>query len=79
MQTLTIGELKTSFSAVLKRIRAGEEIAISYGKRKEKVAVILPYHRFKRKESRVLGPLQGKAVCIIKDDFKISDEDLGLV
>ena len=43
MQTLTIGELKTSFSEVLKKLRSGQKIVISYGKKREKVAVIVPY------------------------------------
>jgi hypothetical protein len=38
MQTLTIGELKTGFSEVLKKIRSGQKIVISYGKKREKVA-----------------------------------------
>ncbi len=46
MQTLTIGELKTGFSEVLKRIRNGEEIVISYGKKREKVAVLVPYSAY---------------------------------
>jgi hypothetical protein len=32
MQTLTTGELKTSFSEVLKKLRSGQKIVISYGK-----------------------------------------------
>ncbi|MCD4787226.1 MAG: type II toxin-antitoxin system Phd/YefM family antitoxin [Desulfobacterales bacterium] len=46
MQTLTIGELKTSFSEVLKKIRSGQKIVISYGRKREKVAVIVPYSAY---------------------------------
>jgi antitoxin (DNA-binding transcriptional repressor) of toxin-antitoxin stability system len=76
MKTLTVGELKTHFSEVLGLIRKGEEITLSFGKKKEKVAVILPYDHYKPKAERQLGLLKGKAVCIIKDDFEISDEEM---
>ena len=76
MKTLSIGELKTNFSAVLGLIRKGEEITISYGKNKEKVAVILPYDHYRPKTERQLGPLKGKAECVIKDDFEITDEEM---
>lgn len=76
MKTLSIGELKTNFSAVLGLIRKGEEITISYGKNKEKVAVILPYDHYKPKAERELGLLKGKAGCVIRDDFEITDEEM---
>jgi len=76
MQTLTIGELKTSFSEVLKRIRSGEEIAISYGKKREKVAVIVPYSAYASTPERSLGLLKNRAECLIHDDFEISEKEM---
>ena len=76
MQTLTVGELKAKFSEVLEKVKKGEEIAISYGKKRERVAVLLPYSRYDQKQPRKLGPLKGRAGCIIHKDFKITDEDL---
>ncbi len=35
MQAISVGELKANFSEVLKKVQAGEEIAILYGKRKK--------------------------------------------
>ncbi len=76
MQTLTIGELKTSFSEVLKKIRSGEEIVISYGKKREKVAVLIPYSTYASTPERSLGLLKNRAECIIHDDFEISEEEM---
>ncbi|GHS89035.1 hypothetical protein FACS1894204_02510 [Synergistales bacterium] len=45
MKTLSLAEAKTSFSSVIKEMVSGTEIAVSYGKRKETVAVIVPYER----------------------------------
>ena len=77
MQDMTIGELKTHFSAVLERVRQGKEIVISYGKKKEKVAVIIPYRRHRAGRTlRKLGILEGKAGCRFADDFAMTDEEL---
>jgi antitoxin (DNA-binding transcriptional repressor) of toxin-antitoxin stability system len=42
MRTMSVGEFKTNFSAVLKAVLAGEEIGILYGKKKEIVAKLVP-------------------------------------
>ena len=76
MQTFTIGELKTGFSEILKKIRSGEEIVISYGKKREKVAVLVPYSAYASTPERTLGLLKNRAGCIIHDDFEISEEEM---
>jgi antitoxin (DNA-binding transcriptional repressor) of toxin-antitoxin stability system len=43
MRTLSLAEAKTHFSAILKDVGLGNEVAISYGKKKETIAVIIPY------------------------------------
>ena len=75
MKQLPVGDLKTHFSQVLKEIQAGEEIVITYGKQKENIAVIIPYSTYKNKNKIKLGALQDKKV-IIKEDFKMTEEDL---
>jgi len=76
MQTLTIGELKARFSEVLKKLRSGQEIVISYGKKREKVAVIVPYSNYASKPERTLGLLKGRAKFIIHDDFEMNEEEI---
>lgn len=76
MRTLTIGELKARFSQVLERVKRGEEIVISYGKRREKVAVIVPYDKYHSKPERELGLLKDKARCVVHEDFKMTDEEM---
>ena len=75
MNVLTVGEFKAQFSKVLKQIRAGEEVLISYGKNRETVAVILPFDKYKTSEKRKLGPLQGKASFFLKKNFKMNDQE----
>lgn len=76
MQTLTVGELKATFSKVLKKVESGESIAISYGTKREKVAVIVPYSDHVPAPERKLGLLEGRAECIIHDDFETTDGEM---
>ena len=76
MKTLTIGELKTHFSEVLEYVKQGETVVISYGRKKEKVAALIPYGQLSLAKPRPLGLLEGRAQCRILDDFSISDEEL---
>ncbi len=77
MKTMTVGELKARFSEVLgQMIKNGEPVAISYGRKKEKIAAIIPYSRLKLQSERSLGLLRRRASCVIHDDFALSDEDV---
>ena len=76
METMTVAELKAKFSSVLDRLKAGEEIVISYGKRREKVGVLIPYEKFHREPVKRLGILKDRGQCIIHDDFEMDDQEL---
>lgn len=74
MKKFPVGEFKTHFSEIIEQVRSGEEIIITYGKKKENVAVIIPYEAYKTKRIR-LGLLQDKSFKI-HDDFKMTEEEL---
>jgi len=76
MQTMTVGHFKSHFSQVLEIVQHGEDVVISYGKKKEKIAVLVPYDRYEGKPQRVLGLLVGKAAFSTTADFKVSDDEL---
>ena len=78
MQTMTVGEFKANFSNVLKKVLAGEEIGISYGKKKEVVARLVPKN-LKSRNKRKIGLLDGKSKVRFSKTFKITEEKfLGL-
>ena len=78
MKIMSVGELKTNFSEVLKRVQAGEEIGIAYGKSKVVVARLVP-KKMKKKEKRKIGILNGKGKVIFSRDFNLTTEEfLGL-
>lgn len=76
MEVITVGELKARFSEILEQGKKGQEIVISFGKQRKKVAVLVPSSRFKSEPQRKLGLLKGRASVRIRDDFKLSDEEM---
>jgi prevent-host-death family protein len=76
MKTLPIAEVKSHLSEVLKEVEAGTEVAISNGRKKETIAVIIPYDAYKKSQKRQLGTLKGKVTVKFTEDFKITDEEL---
>ena len=74
MDTMSVGEFKSNFSEVLKRVLAGEEIGISYGKKREIVARLVPKSTAK-KPRRKIGILEGKGSVIFNKDFKITEKE----
>jgi len=76
MKTLPVSEVKTHLSSLLKEVETGKEIAISFGKQKETIAVIVPYSEYKHNKKRKLGTLKGKMKVVFKDDFQMTDEEL---
>ena len=75
MRSLPVGELKTHFSEVLHDVQQGEEYIITFGRKKENIAVIIPYKSYKKRNKITLGLLSDKEMKI-KDDFKMTEEDM---
>jgi len=77
MKTMSVGEFKTHFSEVLEQVKAGEEFAVTYGKKKQVVGYFLPEKHDQPKIK--LGIAEGKAKFTFSDDFKMTEEEfLGL-
>jgi hypothetical protein len=77
MITMTVGEFKTHFSEVLEQVKAGEKIAVTFGRKREIVGYFSP--ETPQNPKIKLGILEGKARAIFHPDFKMTeDEFLGL-
>ena len=74
MKIMTVGEFKSGFSDALKRVMTGEEIGISFGKKKEIVAKLVPKNKGNAPK-RKLGLMEGKAKIKFEKDFKITEEE----
>ncbi|MEO5910449.1 MAG: type II toxin-antitoxin system prevent-host-death family antitoxin [Pelobium sp.] len=74
MTEMTIGEFKTHFSEVVKKVRTGEKIAVTSGKKKKIVGYFVP-EIYENKNKRKLGILEGKATMVIHGDFKMTIDE----
>jgi prevent-host-death family protein len=75
MQTVQVGEFKARFSEIIEAVRAGETVVVSYGRRRENVAALIPFSQLPASESRLLGVLAGQASATFAPDFEISEEE----
>lgn len=73
MKTMTVGEFKAQFSTVLDRIKQGETVVICHGRRREKIAALVPYRQIAVSE-RPLGLLKDRASCVIHDGFEPDEQ-----
>ena len=76
MKNLPVAEVRSKFSSVLKDVAEGEEIGITFGRKKEPIAVIVPINEYKKIKARRLGTLEGKATVSFRDDWEITEEEL---
>ena len=74
MKVMSVAEFKTNFSQILKRVQAGEEIDITYGKSKEIVARLVPKALVKKRK-RKIGIWDAKAKVNFGTDFKMTEEE----
>ena len=75
MKTLPVAEIRTNFSALLKEVESGSEIGISFGRKKETIAVIVPIDEYKKIKARKLGTLEGKVKVEFSDNWAITEEE----
>ena len=75
MEAMPVGKLKTNFSEVLEKVMSGERVGILYGRKKNPVAMIVPYKEEKKAE-RKIGILNGKTQIKFKDDFEMTPDEL---
>lgn len=76
MKTFQSAEAKAHFSSILKDVEAGNEVAITNGKKKQVIAIIIPYKKWKKNQKIQLGTLEGKMSVSFSDDFSMTDEEL---
>jgi antitoxin (DNA-binding transcriptional repressor) of toxin-antitoxin stability system len=76
MKTLQVAEVRSHFSALLKEVAQGQEVGVAYGRKKQVIAVIVPYEQYQKTHKRRLGTLKGKASVSFSDSWTMTDEEL---
>lgn len=76
MKTIPASELKAHFSDILRRVGQGEEFVITFGRRKTRLAALVPFRAYSgSKEPRTLGVLADRGPVTMAKDFKMTDEE----
>ena len=75
MKSIQVGEFKTRFAEMLDAVKAGETVVICYGRKRRKVAALVPYPPAGGAAERKLGVLAGRARATFAKDFAVSDEE----
>jgi hypothetical protein len=75
MKTMTVGEFKAQFSDVIAQVKNGEEIAVTFGKKKEIIGYFKPELPLVKKE-RAIGLFNKMDGYYMADDFcETTDEE----
>ncbi len=53
MKTVPVAEVRSNLSMLLKEVESGREIGISFGRRRETIAVIVPIAEYKKIKERI--------------------------
>ena len=75
MKTVSVAEVRSNLSTLLKEVESGNEIGISFGRRRETIAVIVPIAEYRKIKERRLGSLAGRLTVEFKDDWKMTDDE----
>lgn len=73
MISMTVGEFKAKFSEVIDKVQQGEEIEVTFGKKKRIIGYFRPEIKIKFK--RELAPLKHLSYKMTDDFNEITDED----
>lgn len=74
MKQVTATELRRNLSKFLEKVQGGETIAITYGRKKEIRALLVP-HQKERKLIK-LGTLEGTGSFKFRKGYKMTEEEL---
>jgi antitoxin (DNA-binding transcriptional repressor) of toxin-antitoxin stability system len=77
MKTMTTAKFKAEFASVVAELKSGHEVVITYGRKKEPLATIVPQSKMSKPNYAIkLGDLRHKGWSYKTKDFEMTDEDL---
>jgi antitoxin (DNA-binding transcriptional repressor) of toxin-antitoxin stability system len=77
MKTMTAAKLKAQFSAVVAELKQGREVVITYGRKKEPLATIVPQSKMTHPNYSIeLGDLKNTGWSYKLNNFDITPEEL---
>ena len=76
MDTFSATEVRNKLLSLLKEVESGKEIGITFGRKKQIIAVIVPIDKYKKIKTRKLGTLEGEAKIYFRENWEITEEEL---
>lgn len=77
MKMMTTSEFKANFSSVVKELKKGNKVAITYGRSQTPLATVVPQSKFKKPDySAKLGALEDAGWTYKLIDFEMTEEEL---
>jgi antitoxin (DNA-binding transcriptional repressor) of toxin-antitoxin stability system len=75
VKTMTASEFKRRFTEAMEAVMRGETIILCYGRKRRKVAAIVPYCAPKALQKRPLGLLRSRVRAKFGRDFVLTDDE----
>lgn len=69
----SLREIKAKLSEVLKKVLSGKKFCITYGKKKQVAAEIVP--QASKRVNRKIGILEGKGSVLFCEDFEMTEDE----
>ena len=77
MKIMTTADFKANFSSVVDELKHGNKVVITYGRKKEPLATIIPQSQLEKPNHSVkLGDLKSKGWTYALKDFEMTEEEL---
>jgi len=74
---MTAAKFKANFSSVVDELKKGNKVAITYGRKKEPLATIIPQSKIDKPDYSVkLGDLKANGWTYKLDNFEMTEEEL---
>ncbi len=70
----SVGEFKAHFSEMLKRVERGETVAVTYGRQRSPVAVLVSATALPKPGKRRLGAFADQLEVEFSEDWKFTEE-----
>jgi antitoxin (DNA-binding transcriptional repressor) of toxin-antitoxin stability system len=77
MKKMTAANFKANFSSVVNELKKGNKVVITYGRKKEPLATIIPQNKLKEPNHTVkLGDLKENGWSLKMKNFEMTEEEL---
>ena len=77
MKTMTTANFKANFSSVVDELKKGNEVVITYGRKKEPLATVIPQSKLKKPDYSVqVGDLKEAGLSYKLNEFEITEVEL---